>query len=79
MIYKSYSTKLVQKMNSSSVQVVNCDWPAFGQQVTRHPATHVADANDIDPVGHVCMSRFDLEIDIKIPRPSPSVTMAVPP
>jgi hypothetical protein len=59
------------------VDVAHGDRPAQFAQARRHREAHVADADDADV--HVCTSRRLLEIDISIPSPRPSVTIAVPP
>ena len=60
------------------------------QQMRRHGASHVAHTDDrhiqrslhrLSSPGshHDCTRRFALAMDIRIPKPMPSVTMAVPP
>ena len=53
--------------------------PALAQ-AQRHRPAHVADADDADArPAHLCISRRLRAIDIRMPSPSPSVTIAVPP
>ena len=51
------------------------------QQAAGHAASHVAHADDRDGARHrqLCTRRLALAIDIRMPRPMPSVTIAVPP
>ena len=62
---------------------IRTNTPASGRLVVGG-AAHVAHADDADrrlanTVCHECTSRFDLEMDIRMPIPKPSVAMAVPP
>ena len=57
---------------------------ATSQQVGSDAAAHMAYANNANGMWrgagrHDCTSRLALEMDIRIPKPSPSVTIAVPP
>ena len=61
------------------VDIANLDRPALLQQVRGHGAAHVANPDHADRGFHDCTRRLDLAIDIRMPRPMPRVTIAVPP
>ena len=63
-------------------EVAGANRPPRVEKAAGHAAAHVADADDPDGAGaasHVCTSRLALAIDIRMPSPNPSVTIAVPP
>ena len=60
--------------------VVHGHGPATFAQAAQHGTAHVAGTDHAHGCArHDCMNLRDLAIDIRMPSPAPSVTMAVPP
>ena len=72
-----------ERADTMQVDVADLNRPAGFQQAGGHRPAHVADTDDPDRgLAHgdqLCTSRLALEIDIRMPSPMPSVTIAVPP
>jgi hypothetical protein len=69
----------LRERGAARIDVPHGDVKAALAQPLRHRPAHVADADDADACHYVCTRRRLREIDIRMPSPSPSVTIAVPP
>jgi hypothetical protein len=72
----------LQSLGFVGINVTHLHGHALGQQPARHATPHIAHTDDGDggpDLGHDCTNCLERAIDIKIPTPSPRVTMAVPP
>ena len=75
-------TQGLQALGFVGIEVADMDHHAFGEQVARHAAAHIAHADDGhrgQGQRHDWTSCLERATDIKMPMPKPKVTMAVPP